>query len=389
MNRLPVIGITCYPTAGGSGIVASELGLNLARRGYEVHFITDAMPVRLQHYERNVFFHPVEAVSYPVFRHTPYTLALATKMAEVTVSHGLDILHVHYAIPHAASAFLARSMLGPGRVAMLTTLHGTDITLVGQEPSYFEMTRFLIEQSDAVTAVSGSLKAETIRTFGVGERIQVIPNFVDPRRFRPRPDLSREPYAPPGEPLLLHASNFRPVKNIPHVLRIFAGVNATRPSRLLMLGDGPERGPAERLATELGIRDRVQFLGHVENLEDLLAVADLMIMPSQHESFGLTALEAMACGTPVIVTDRGGTGEFVEHGHNSFLRPPDDLEAWIHTALQLLGDEALYRQIADDGLRDAVARFGTPCVIKTYVELYDRVLARLRGWEPGAGETVS
>jgi len=375
VNRLPVIGITCYPSAGGSGIVASELGLNLARRGYEVHFITDAMPVRLQRYERNIFFHQVEAVSYPVFRHTPYTLALATKMCEVARHHGLDILHVHYAIPHAASAFLARSMLGPGNISMITTLHGTDITLVGQEPSYFEMTRFLIAESDAVTAVSTSLKDETCRVFEVGDDIEVIPNFIDPRRFRPGDALRREDYASSDEKLLIHASNFRPVKNVPHVLRIFARINEIRPSRLLLLGEGPERGPAEKLADELGVRDRVTFLGHAENLEDLISVADLMLMPSRHESFGLVALESMACGTPVIVTSVGGAEEFIETGHNSFRLPPDDLDAWVSTALDLLGNDALYRQIADDGLRDAVSRFGAPCVIKRYVDLYDRVLA--------------
>ncbi len=375
MNRLPVIGITCYPTAGGSGIVASELGLNLARRGYEVHFITDAMPVRLQRYERNIFFHQVEAVSYPVFRHTPYTLALATKMCEVARHHALDVLHVHYAIPHAASAYLARSMLGRDKISMITTLHGTDITLVGQEPSYFEMTRFLIAQSDAVTAVSQSLRDETCRVFGCENEIQMIPNFVDPRRFRPRDDLDRGDYAGPDEKLVLHASNFRAVKNIPHVLRIFAGITAAVPSRLLLLGEGPERGPAERLAAELGVGDRVTFLGQVENLEDLLALADLSLLPSQHESFGLVALESMACGTPVIATNVGGTAEFIESGHNSYLCDPDDIASWVETATRLLRDEPLYRQIADDGLRDAVARFGTPCVIQQYVQLYDRVLA--------------
>jgi len=376
VNRLPVIGITCYPSAGGSGIVASELGLNLARRGYEVHFITDAMPVRLQRYERNIFFHQVEAVSYPVFRHTPYTLALATKMCEVARHHGLDILHVHYAIPHAASAYLARSMLGRENIAMITTLHGTDITLVGQEPSYFEMTRFLIAESDAVTAVSSSLRDETRRVFGCEREIEVIPNFVDPRRFRPRVDLDREAFVSPGEKLILHASNFRPVKRIPHVLRVFAGIAATVPSRLLMLGEGPERAPAERLAAELGVSDRVTFLGQVENLEDLLAMADLTLLPSRHESFGLVALESMACGTPVIVTNVGGPGEFIENGHNSYLCDPDDIDLWIATATRLLRDDALYRQIADDGLRAAVAHFGTPCVIKLYVQLYDRLLAQ-------------
>jgi len=376
VNRLPVIGITCYPSAGGSGIVASELGLNLARRGYEVHFITDAMPVRLQRYERNIFFHQVEAVSYPVFRHTPYTLALATKMCEVARHHGLDILHVHYAIPHAASAYLARCMLGRENIAIITTLHGTDITLVGQEPSYFEMTRFLIAESDAVTAVSTSLREETARIFGCAREIEVIPNFVDPRRFRPRLDLDRGAYASRDEKLILHASNFRPVKNIPNVLRVFAGITAKVPSRLLLLGEGPERGPAERLAVELGVRDRVTFLGQLENLEDLLAVADLTLLPSRHESFGLVALESMACGTPVIATNVGGTSEFIEDGHNSFLCDPDEIDLWVATATRLLRDDALYRQIADDGLRDAVARFGTPCVIKLYVQLYDRLLAQ-------------
>jgi len=375
VNRLPVIGITCYPSAGGSGIVASELGLNLARHGYEVHFITDAMPVRLQRYERNIFFHQVEAVSYPVFRHTPYTLALATKMCEVARHHGLDILHVHYAIPHAASAYLARAMLGPENISVITTLHGTDITLVGQEPSYFEMTRFLIAESDAVTAVSTSLRDETCRVFGCGPGIEVIPNFVDPRRFRPRDDLDRSSYAASDEKIVLHASNFRPVKNIRNVLRIFAGIAAARASRLLLLGEGPERGPAERLAAELGVAERVTFLGQVETLEDLLAVADLTLLPSRHESFGLVALESMACGTPVIATDVGGTGEFIEDGQTSYLLPPNDIERWVETALRLFRDEALYRQIADDGLRTAVARFGTSCVLKRYVQLYDRLLA--------------
>lgn len=374
MNRLPVIGITCYPTQGGSGVVASELGLHLARRGYEIHFITSSLPLRLRHYEQNIFFHQAEAVSYPVFQHTPYTLALATKMAEVARSHALDILHVHYAIPHAASAYLARAMLGEDRIALITTLHGTDITLVGQEPSYYEMTRFLIQQSDAVTAVSSFLKEETIRVFGVGQDIEVIPNFVDPRRFRPRDDLDRGLFAAPDEKILIHASNFRPVKNSRHVVEIFAGVAREIPARLLLVGEGPERSLCERLAVERGVGDRVRFLGQVDQLEELLAVSDLCLLPSRHESFGLVALESVACGTPVIATTQGGLSEFIDDGLTGFLRDPDDVPGMIEVALRLLRDDVLHSQIADDGLRTAVSRFGVPCVLKKYVDLYDRVL---------------
>lgn len=374
MKRLPVVAITCYPSQGGSGVVASELGLNLARRGYEVHFVTSDLPLRLRRYDRNIVFHRVEAVSYPVFQHTPYTLALATKMAEVVERHGVDVLHVHYAIPHTASAFLAQQMVGPDRVKVVTTLHGTDITLVGQEPGYFAMTRFLIERSDAVTAVSTFLKQETERVFGTTRPIEVIPNFVDPRRFRPRPDLDRSCLAAADEKIVLHASNFRPVKNTGAVVRAFARVAAATPARLLLVGEGPDLRAAETLAAELGVADRVRALGQSENLEDLLAMADLTLLPSRHESFGLVALESMACGTPVIVTGNGGAGEFVEHGTNSYLCDPDDLESIVAPALRLLTDPDHYRQVADDGLRDAVARFGTTCVMKRYVELYDRLL---------------
>ncbi|MBK7702080.1 MAG: N-acetyl-alpha-D-glucosaminyl L-malate synthase BshA [bacterium] len=374
MSRLPVIGITCYPTQGGSGVVASELGLNLARRGYEVHFITSEMPLRLRRYEANIYFHPVEAVTYPVFQHTPYTLALATKMSEVARRHGLDLLHVHYAIPHAASAYLARAMIGPQRLKVITTLHGTDITLVGQEPSYFEMTRFLIDESDAVTAVSGWLRDETVRVFGPRREVEVIPNFVDPQRFRPRDDGPRALFAAPDEKIIVHASNFRPVKNATHVVRVFAQIAQRVPSRLLLVGEGPERSLCEQLAVELGVADRVRCLGQVENLEEILALSDLCLLPSRHESFGLVALEAMACGTPVVATDRGGTSEFIERGLTGFLCDPDDIAGMAAVSIDLLQDPELHRQIRDDGLREAVSRFGTPCILKRYVDLYDRVL---------------
>ena len=375
MNRLPVIGITCYPTQGGSGVVASELGLSLARRGYEVHFITSSLPLRLKHYEQNIFFHQVEAVSYPVFQHTPYTLALATKMSEVTEEYGVDILHVHYAIPHAASAFLAQEMVGRDAVKVVTTLHGTDITLVGQEPGYFAMTRFLIERSDAVTTVSTFLRDETVRVFGVSRHIEVIPNFVESRRFRPRHDLDRTCLAAADEKIVVHASNFRPVKNISAVVRGFARICEHVNARLILVGEGPDRRLATDIAAAEGVSDRIRFLGQVDNLEEILAMADLTLLPSLHESFGLVALESMACGTPAIVTANGGAGEFVEHGVNSFLCDPADIETIVDPAVKLLTDQALYSQVADNGLRDAVARFGTPCVLKRYTELYDRVLA--------------
>ena len=375
MSRLPVIGITCFPTAGGSGVIASELGVNLARSGYEVHFITRALPWRLRRYDRNIFFHQVDPFSYPVFQGDPYTLALATMMSEVATQHGLDILHVHYAIPHAASAFLAREMLG-GRVKVITTLHGTDVTLVGQEPSFLPITRFVIRRSDAVTAVSAFLRDETVRVFGVDCPIEVIPNFVDTRLFRPRHDERlRARYAAPEEKLLLHASNFRQVKNVPAVIEVFARVAARLPSRLLLIGDGPELPLARELAERLGVGDRVQCLGQVEHVAPILAEGDLLLLPSRHESFGLAALEAMSCGTPVIATNRGGTAEFIDDGHNSYLRDPDDYDGMAATALRLLGDPGLLQQVAEEARRDAVERFGERCVLKRYLDLYDRVLA--------------
>lgn len=375
MSRLPVIGITCYPSAGGSGIIASELGLNLARSGFEVHFITSQLPLRLRRYEANIFYHQVGVATYPVFQHPPYTLSLATAMSEVAARHGLDILHVHYAIPHAASAYLAREMAGPGRLKVVTTLHGTDITLVGQEPSFFPITKFLIERSDAVTAVSQWLKEQTRQLFGVAGPIDVIPNFVDTRLFRPRRDARlRARFAAPGEKLLIHASNFRQVKNVPAVVEVFARVAARLPARLLLIGDGPELCTAQELAAAQGLADRVASVGQVENMAQVLPLGDLTLLPSRHESFGLVALESMSCGTPVIATAVGGAREFIEDGHNSFLRDPDDLEGMAEAALAVLGDAERWQQMSEEARRDAVARFGERCVLKQYLALYDRLL---------------
>jgi len=371
------IGITCYPSQGGSGVVASELGLALAAAGHEVHFITSALPLRLRGYTDNIFFHRVEVASYPVFDHPPYTLALATKMSEVAKLHGLDLLHVHYAIPHTAGAFLAREMVGPDRLKIVTTLHGTDITLVGQEPGFFPITRFLIERSDAATTVSTFLRDETDRVFNVDKTVEVIPNFVDSRRFRPRhaPDL-RAKFAEPGEALLLHASNFRKVKNVPMVMDVFARVARELPARLLLIGEGPELRTAEEKAAELGVLDRISFLGQVEALERLLPVADITMLPSLHESFGLVALESMSCGTPVIATDVGGTGEFIQSGVNSFLCPPDDAVGMAEAALGLLRDPDSQRKMAAAARSRAEQDFSVDRVREMYLDLYRRVLAQ-------------
>ena len=375
VSRLPGIGITCYPSQGGSGIVATELGLNLARSGYAVHFICASPPLRLRH-TANVFYHEVKMADYPVFQHPPYTLSLATAMAEAVTAHGLDILHVHYAIPHAASGFLAREMVGGSqRLKLITTLHGTDITLVGQAPAFFPMTRFLIERSDAVTAVSNFLARETRAVFEVARPIEVIPNFVDTRRFRPLVDRSRRcRFAAADEPLVLHASNFREVKNLPAVVAVFARIAAQLPARLLLLGDGPLREATLAELQALGLGDRVAAPGLIEDLAPLLPLGDLLLLPSRHESFGLVALEAMSCGVPVIATDRGGTAEFIADGSNGFLRDPDDIDGMTEAALRLLSDPDLHRHVAEEARRDAVASFGERCVLRQYLDLYDRLL---------------
>ncbi len=374
--KMPKVGITCYASQGGSGVVATELGLHLSRRGCEVHFISSELPFRLRKYHENIFYHPVEMPHYPVFQHSPYTLSLATAMSEVAERCELDILHVHYAIPHTASAYLAQKMSSRDNLKVVTTLHGTDITLVGQEPSFFPITRFLIEQSDAVTAVSGFLKEETIKVFGTGENIEVIPNFVDARVFKPMEDATlRERFAPNGEKLLVHASNFRKVKNLEAVVDVFARVAEALPSRLLLLGDGPEIGNVRQQVTQAGLDEKVDFLGHVDNLEDVMPMADLLLLPSLHESFGLVALEAMACGVIPLATNQGGAGEFIQDGLNGFLRDPHDIDGMAETAVKVLGDDEARLEMAEEARRDAAGDFGVSCVVKQYLDLYDRLLA--------------
>ena len=366
------IGIVCYPTYGGSGAVATELGLALAQRGHEVHFISYAQPFRLKGFNEGVSFHEVKIGAYPLFEHPPYSLALAVMLHEVTVKHQLDVIHAHYAIPHAMSAIEARLLLGDGQpVSVVTTLHGTDITLVGQDPSYQAITKYSIEHSDAVTAVSAYLRDETYRAFGCTTcAIEVIPNFVDPAEFHPREPGTCGHGAP--EKTLMHISNMRPVKRLQDVVRIFARVRERLPARLVLVGDGPERAVAEREVEALKVGKYVRFLGKVEDVAQVLRWADLYLLPSDVESFGLSALEAMATGVPVVGTNTGGLPEVVEHGVTGFLAPPGDVGAMAAGALDLLGDEARWTA-ASLAARERAQAFATERVVPMYERFYQAV----------------
>lgn len=370
------IGITSFASQGGSGILATELGVALARRGdFEVHFLSHAHPHRLPRFTPNLYFHEVQTGSYPPFPHAPYSLALASKMTEVALEFSLDILHVHYAIPHAASSYLAKQMLAPQNIATVTTLHGTDITLVGREPSFFPLTRFAIEKSDAVTAVSEWLRRETEEIFDIERCIEVVPNFVDTRVFVPRPDLrASNPLAPDGLPLLLHASNLRPVKNLAGVMRTFARVRRELPCRLAIVGEGPEKRPAQELSQELQVSDDVLFLGNQESVEELVAMANVLLLPSENESFGLVALEAMSCGTPVVASNRGGLPEVVTDGEHGYLREPDDHQGMAEGILRILRDPSLAVRMGESAREVARERFCIECVIHQYIELYERMI---------------
>ncbi len=370
------IGITCYPTYGGSGIVATELGKELAQRGHEVHFISYAPPLRLDRTTPNIRFHEVEVTTYPLFDHPPYTLALATKMAEVAELENLDLLHCHYAIPHSVSAFLAKSMLLPRRLPVVTTLHGTDITLVGSDRSYLPITRFSIEQSDGVTAVSLFLKEATLRTFGVKNDIQVIYNFVNCDVFKPAesPDMRRR-YAPDGEKLLIHLSNFRPVKRPTDVVEIFVRVQAKLPATLLMVGDGPERSSAEYVARHHGVEKKVHFLGKRDNIEDLIGICDLLLLPSDNESFGLVALEAMACEVPVVVSNVGGLPEVITDGVEGYLVEPHNIDGMAERALTILSDDDRLRQMGKLARQSARKRFCSSMIIPQYEEYYRKIIS--------------
>lgn len=376
------IGITCYPTYGGSGVVATELGLELAQRGHEIHFISYAPPIRLTGSYANIHYHEVEVSSYPLFDYPPYDLALATRMAEVADFYELDLLHVHYAIPHSVSAMLARQMLAAApkhkKLPFVTTLHGTDITLVGQDRSYLPITRYSIEQSDGVTAISEYLRERTVREFEIKNEIQVIYNFVNCDLYVRTPEAAEErlKYAPKGERILMHLSNFRPVKRISDTIEIFDRVHKKVPSKLLLIGDGPDRSRAEWLASLKGLHNDVIFMGKQDQVYEKLPMADIMLMPSELESFGLAALEAMACHVVPIATRVGGVPEVIEHGKSGYLADVGDVETMANYAINLLKDESALQKMANACRAVAQSRFCSTKIIPQYEEFYRRVLER-------------
>jgi N-acetyl-alpha-D-glucosaminyl L-malate synthase BshA len=371
------IGVTCYPTYGGSGAVATELGLALAERGHEIHFVSYAQPFRLDHFRERVFFHEVEMEGYPLFEHPPYSLALAVALHDVARKHELDLVHMHYAIPHATSAWIAREMLGEeSDLKIVTTLHGTDITLVGVHPSFQAITRFSILKSQGLTAVSEFLKRETVRDFTVpAERIEVIPNFIDTSVYRPGLEpCHREALAPEGEKIVMHISNFRAVKRAEDVVSIFARLTAKQPAVLVLIGDGPERPRVLLRADELGVRDRVLFLSKHTSVHELLSCADLVLLPSASESFGLVALEAMACGVPVVASNVGGLPEVIEHGTTGYMFDIGDIDGMAEAGLRIMGDDDHWRSLSDAGREVAEERFAAELVVPQYERYYERVL---------------
>ena len=375
------VGITCYPTYGGSGAVATELGIALAARGHEVHFISYEHPFRLPHFLPRVYFHEVSIGNYPLFEYPPYDLALAVRMHDVVLSHGLDLLHVHYAIPHATSAWIAKEMLREQgrRLPVVTTLHGTDITIVGQDHSYHAITKFSIERSDRITAVSQWLKDETIKAFGCGNcRVDVIPNFVDPVVFdRARHGAGLHQELGGGKPVLMHISNFRPVKRVRDVVRVFAKVRERVPCVLVMVGDGPDRGAAEEEARTLGVRADVRFVGKIDAVAPLLAAADVYVFPSESESFGLSALEALASGVPVVAARVGGLPDVVRDGVTGALLPLGDVDGMANEVVRFL-DPSRWASASRAAQDDAHARFATADVVARYERLYAEALEQVR-----------
>jgi N-acetyl-alpha-D-glucosaminyl L-malate synthase BshA len=376
------IGITCYPTYGGSGVVATELGLELAHRGHEIHFSSYAQPIRLTELHPNIHYHEVDVSRYPLFDFPPYDLALATRMAEVSELYALDLLHVHYAIPHSVSALLARQMLAAKprgqRLPFVTTLHGTDITLVGLDRSYLPITRFSIEESNGVTAISNYLRERTLREFDVKNHIEVIYNFVNCDLYCRDAGAAerRLEYAPNGERVLVHLSNFRPVKRVTDVVEIFDRVRKKMPAKLLMIGDGPDRSRAEWLAVQKGIHDDVLFLGKQDTISEKLAVADVILMPSELESFGLAALEAMACKVVPIATRGGGVPELIEHGISGYLADVGDVDTMAGYAIELLNDDGRLQEMAKASRAMAQSKFCSSKIVPQYEEFYRRTLER-------------
>ncbi len=372
------IGITCYPVAGGSGIVATELGQQLAQRGHHVHFISYALPFRLDKYQTNVFYHGVETTAYPLFKQPPYSLALASKMADVSKAFELEVLHVHYAIPHATSAYLAKQLLnadGAKVPKIITTLHGTDITLVGSDPSFYDITRFSINMSDGITAVSHYLANETHEVFKITKPIRVVHNFFDEVRFKPKIDqCQRSEFVFDNEFLIMHVSNFRPVKRSMDVIDIFEKIRAELPARLLLIGEGPDTVLVRRQINKRGLQDKVIFLGNQSRVEAVLPCADLFLLPSEEESFGLAALEALACGVPVIGTSGTGLVEVVEDYRNGFLLPVGDTTSMARAGIALLRDKNRLAEFKRSAAESALRRFGAKKIVDEYEQYYEEIL---------------
>lgn len=380
------IGITCYPTFGGSGVVATELGLELSNRGHEVHFISYSIPMRLKSFSENIFFHKVEMANYPLFDFPLYSIALASKIVEVAKYNGLDLVHAHYAIPHATSAYLAREIIkeenlsgkNGSELKIITTLHGTDITLVGLEISFLPTMKFSIQKSDGVTAVSSFLKVKTISQYGIDKEIEVIPNFIDTERYQRlsnhETDCLRERFSKNGEKILVHTSNFRPLKRVDDCIRIFNEIRKKIPSKLLLIGDGPERSNCEYLAKELGIHDDVTFYGNLDTFVEILSVADLFLMPSQSESFGLSALEAMSCGVPVVSSNAGGLPELNLHGETGYIAEMGDVKKMAEYVLDLLENNRKYKIFSENARNRAVNLFSVEKIVPLYEKYYEKVL---------------
>jgi N-acetyl-alpha-D-glucosaminyl L-malate synthase BshA len=369
------IGITCYPTYGGSGVIATELGKALAARGHQIHFISYAMPMRLDGFVNNIFYHEVEMSSYPLFEFPLYTPALASKMVEVAKFEKLDLIHAHYAIPHATSAYLAKQVLNDEKLRIITTLHGTDITLVGLEPSFLPVMKFSIERSDGVTAVSRFLKEKTMTNYNITKEIEVIPNFVDTHLFKRINDPPvKKSIAPNGEKILIHTSNFRAVKRVTDVIRVFHAVLSKIPSKLILVGDGPDRSNCENLCRELHLNDEVKFLGKQAELVELLSASDIFLIPSQSESFGLSALEAMACEVPVISSSVGGLPELVVHGETGYIAEIGDIDRMAKYAIELLSNDVRREMFAKAGRKRAMENFDIDKIVDLYERHYERIL---------------
>lgn len=370
------IAIVCYPTFGGSGVLATELGKALADKGHNIHFITYQQPVRLSHFHTNIFYHEVRVPTYPLFDYPPYETALASTMVDVITNNQIQLLHVHYAIPHASAAYMAKQILAKSgkHIPVITTLHGTDITLVGRDKTYRPVVTFSMMESDALTAVSQNLKEETYKNFDIDKNIEVIYNFVDVKRFNKKPvDAFKKLIAPNGEKIIVHASNFRKVKRVDDVVKAFLLINQKLPSRLLLLGDGPERSPIEAEARNCSSHDAIKFLGKQEQMEDILPIADLFLLTSEYESFGLAALEAMAAEVPIISTNAGGLPEIIENGYCGFMSNVGDVEDMSNNALLILKDKPTHERFKANALAKAKT-FDISNIVPQYEKLYERLI---------------